>query len=192
MEQVSVVGLDLAKSVFQVHGVNAQGEAVLRRRLTRGQLLKLFEKLPPWRCSNTPGYEAGSALQMTTKYLGVWDTVDALGLPDILPGSDWFNREYDYHDASLDAFVENARHAVAIDERRKLFPAVPFDDINGLNAVRGFASEDEDAPYQERWIPGVHGSVGGGGDIRGLSANQNRHCTFARRDSRVICSEIID
>ena len=47
MEQVSVVGLDLAKSVLQVHGVNAQGEAVLRRRLTRGQLLKLFEKLPP-------------------------------------------------------------------------------------------------------------------------------------------------
>ncbi len=47
MDQVSVVGLDLAKSVFQVHGVNAKGEVVLRRRLTRGQLLKLFEKLPP-------------------------------------------------------------------------------------------------------------------------------------------------
>lgn len=47
MEQVSVVGVDLAKSVFQVHGVNARGEAVLRRRLTRGQLLKLFGKLPP-------------------------------------------------------------------------------------------------------------------------------------------------
>jgi transposase len=46
MDQVSVIGLDLAKSVFQVHGVNAQGEVVLRRRLTRGQLLKLFEKLP--------------------------------------------------------------------------------------------------------------------------------------------------
>jgi transposase len=46
MHQVSVVGLDLAKSVFQVHGVNAQGEVVLRRRLTRGQLLKLFENLP--------------------------------------------------------------------------------------------------------------------------------------------------
>lgn len=40
MEQVSVVGLDLAKSVFQVHGVNAQGEAVLRRRLTRGHQLR--------------------------------------------------------------------------------------------------------------------------------------------------------
>ncbi|SMC95974.1 transposase, partial [Novosphingobium sp. B1] len=47
MEQVSVVGLDLAKSVFQVHGVNSQGNAVFRRRLTRSQLVKLFEKLPP-------------------------------------------------------------------------------------------------------------------------------------------------
>ncbi|WAC25228.1 IS110 family transposase [Blastomonas sp. SL216] len=47
MEQVSVVGLDLAKSVFQVHDVNAQGVAVLRRRLTQGQLLKLLENLPP-------------------------------------------------------------------------------------------------------------------------------------------------
>lgn len=47
MEQVSVVGLDLTKSVFQVHGINAQGEAVLRRGLTRAQLMKLFEKLPP-------------------------------------------------------------------------------------------------------------------------------------------------
>ena len=46
MDHVSVVGLDLAKSVFQVHGVNVRGEAVLRRKLSRGQLLKLFEKLP--------------------------------------------------------------------------------------------------------------------------------------------------
>lgn len=47
MERVSIVGLDLAKSVFQVHGISARGEVVLRRRLTRGQLMKLFEKLPP-------------------------------------------------------------------------------------------------------------------------------------------------
>lgn len=46
MSEVAVIGLDLAKSVFQVHGVDAQGQTVLRRRLSRGQLLKLFEKLP--------------------------------------------------------------------------------------------------------------------------------------------------
>lgn len=46
MSEVTVIGLDLAKSVFQVHGVDAQGQVVLRRRLTRRQVLKLFEKLP--------------------------------------------------------------------------------------------------------------------------------------------------
>lgn len=41
MGHLSAVKLDLAKLVFQVHGINAQGEAILRRRLARGQLLKL-------------------------------------------------------------------------------------------------------------------------------------------------------
>jgi transposase len=39
--------LDLAKSVFQVHGVDESGAAVLRQRLTRSRLLKFFAKLPP-------------------------------------------------------------------------------------------------------------------------------------------------
>ena len=44
---VMTVGIDLAKSVFQVHGVDRDGRAVLRRRLTRGRLLDFFAKLPP-------------------------------------------------------------------------------------------------------------------------------------------------
>ena len=54
MEQISVVWLDLAKSVFQVHGVNAQGEAVLRRRVTRSQLLKLVTRLYCSRWCSSP------------------------------------------------------------------------------------------------------------------------------------------
>ena len=46
MEDVAVVGVDLAKSVFQVHGVDAAGEVVLRRKLSRSKLLTFFEKLP--------------------------------------------------------------------------------------------------------------------------------------------------
>jgi len=46
MENVTTIGLDLAKSVFQVHGVDADGAAVLRQRLTRGRMLKFFAKLP--------------------------------------------------------------------------------------------------------------------------------------------------
>lgn len=122
-----------------------------------------------WRCSNHPGYVPGSAPQLRVRFLGVWDTVGALGVPEVLPFSGWLNREYDFHDPSLNSFVESARHAVAIDERRELFPPVLFGDLSTLNAAAGFASEDPNAPYQERWFPGVHGSVGGGGDIRGLS-----------------------
>jgi transposase len=40
------IGLDLAKSVFQVHGVDASGEVVIRRRLTRAKVLDFFGKLP--------------------------------------------------------------------------------------------------------------------------------------------------
>ncbi len=124
-----------------------------------------------WRCANKPGYVAGSAPQLRVKFLGVWDTVGALGVPAILPFSGWLNREYDFHDPSLDSFVESARHAVALDERRRLFPPVLFGDLTTLNKAAGFANDDPKAPYQERWFPGVHGSVGGGGDIRGLSDN---------------------
>ena len=46
MGQVVTVGLDLAKPVFQVHGVDGTGEVVVRRRLRRGQLLAFFAKLP--------------------------------------------------------------------------------------------------------------------------------------------------
>jgi transposase len=47
MSEVRVVGLDIAKSVFQVHGVDDAGATVLQKRLTRARLLPFFEKLPP-------------------------------------------------------------------------------------------------------------------------------------------------
>src|SRR5215510_12452262 len=46
MQTVSI-GLDIAKSVFQVHGVDAQGMVVIRRQLKRRQVLPFFKKLPP-------------------------------------------------------------------------------------------------------------------------------------------------
>ena len=46
MRDVSIIGLDLAKSVFQVHGVTGSGEVVLRRSLRRSQVLTYFRRLP--------------------------------------------------------------------------------------------------------------------------------------------------
>ena len=45
--QLTTVGLDLAKHVFQVHGVDAAGEVALKRRLRRGQMIAFFAGLKP-------------------------------------------------------------------------------------------------------------------------------------------------
>jgi len=45
--QVTTIGLDLAKNIFQVHGVTENGEVVFNQALRRAQLYAFFEKLPP-------------------------------------------------------------------------------------------------------------------------------------------------
>ena len=47
MQTVTTIGLDIAKSVFQVHGVDADGQVVIRRQLKRRYVLTFFQKLPP-------------------------------------------------------------------------------------------------------------------------------------------------
>ena len=47
MRTVTTIGLDIAKSLFQVHGVSAEGNVVLRRQLKRRYVLAFFQKLPP-------------------------------------------------------------------------------------------------------------------------------------------------
>ena len=46
MQAITTVGLDIAKSVFQVHGVDAAGKVIIRRQLKRRHVLPFFEKLP--------------------------------------------------------------------------------------------------------------------------------------------------
>ena len=47
MDKLSVVGLDLAKNVFQVHGINTDGEVVVRKQLRRSEMRKYFAQLAP-------------------------------------------------------------------------------------------------------------------------------------------------
>lgn len=47
MNQIARIGLDIAKSVFQVHGVDAYGKAVCKKTLSRGEVLSFFANLPP-------------------------------------------------------------------------------------------------------------------------------------------------
>ncbi len=60
MNTMTTIGLDLAKRVFQVHGIDQEGEVVLRKQLRRGQVLKFFATLAPclvgmealWQCAS--------------------------------------------------------------------------------------------------------------------------------------------
>jgi uncharacterized protein (DUF2235 family) len=122
-----------------------------------------------WRAANIPDYQLGQSPRLKITYMGVWDTVGALGVPAYIWNADGFNKEHQFHDLSLSPMVESARHAVAIDERKADFAPTLWDNLDQLNAERGKNPSDEDAPYQQKWFPGVHGGVGGGGPRRGLS-----------------------
>jgi transposase len=47
MQVITTIGLDIAKSIFQVHGVDAGGQVVMRRQLKQRYVLTFFQKLPP-------------------------------------------------------------------------------------------------------------------------------------------------
>jgi len=47
MQAITTIGLDIAKSVFQVHGIDAEGHVIVRRQLKRRHVLAFFHKLPP-------------------------------------------------------------------------------------------------------------------------------------------------
>lgn len=120
-----------------------------------------------WR--ETQGYPIEDTPELTIKYLGVWDTVAALGVPTFLgPLARWFvGRFYGFHDVRLTKTVARARHAVAIDEYRAHFPPTLWRNVHELNENLAY---QPDAPYQQVWFPGDHGSVGGGGEERGHSS----------------------
>jgi uncharacterized protein (DUF2235 family) len=101
-------------------------------------------------------------VDLRIKYLGVWDTVGALGIPRLLPFSIGLNKEYQFHDTALSRSVEYARHAVAIDERRAAFKPTLWSNIGAFNTPYGGTR------VAQAWFPGDHGGVGGG-PCRGLS-----------------------
>ena len=104
-------------------------------------------------------------------YLGVWDTVGALGIPRNLLGplSKHINRRHQFHDTDLTSLVKSARHAVALDERRKFYEPALWDNLDagptgGLNQ----GATGADRPYQQMWFIGDHRVLGGRSTARGL------------------------
>jgi uncharacterized protein (DUF2235 family) len=97
------------------------------------------------------------------KFIGVWDTVGALGIP--LHAWQIYNRErYMFHDTKLSSTVDYAYQALAVDEHRKKFVPVLW-DASGNNEEGGTIE------MEQRWFAGVHVNIGGGSEEMGLSNN---------------------
>ena len=122
--------------------------------------------------------KAGLCVKLNLAYLGVWDTVGALGVPGFLASAKLLNQKYQFHDTDLSRSVGSARHAVAIDERRKTFPSSLWDNLDQLNALALTGDRKaqidpttlEDWPYRQEWFPGDHSTLGGGVEKPGLAA----------------------
>lgn len=94
------------------------------------------------------------------KFIGVWDTVGALGIP--LSGFRFFNKRWEFHDVKLSSWVENAYQALAIDEKRKPFmPAIWEADKDDIVKKK--------QKLEQVWFAGVHTNIGGGYADTGLS-----------------------
>jgi uncharacterized protein (DUF2235 family) len=95
--------------------------------------------------------------------LGCFDTVGALGMPVLAPFkmlSSQLHKRYKFHDTTLNKFIQNALHAMAIDEIREIFDVTRMTKHN----------EVENQRVIEKWFPGDHGCVGGGTEeLRPLS-----------------------
>lgn len=124
-----------------------------------------------------------------TRFLGVWDTVGALGVPAHLTRlSSIFNGKYRFHDTDLSRSVFAARHAVAIDERRRTFVPTLWNNVDTLNSQ----NLETTARYQQLWFPGTHGTIGGGGPRRGISNATMYWIASGARDQGLVFNEKLE
>ena len=91
-------------------------------------------------------------------FIGVWDTVGALGIPDHLGVLNLLEEpnKYKFHDTQLNPLVKHARHAIAVDEMRQSFEPTLWTRTEGRDV-------------KQVWFPGAHSDVGGGYRETGLS-----------------------
>lgn len=98
------------------------------------------------------------------KFIGVWDTVGAMGIP--INGFQWYNKmKYSFYDTTLSSYVDYAYHAVAVDEKRKNFEPTLWK----LSKNADGTPANPNQVLEQRWFAGSHSNIGGGYKDRGLS-----------------------
>jgi uncharacterized protein (DUF2235 family) len=105
-------------------------------------------------------FRESNSREPRVKFIGVWDTVGALGIPvSHVP----FSRDYyRWHDTELSKIVDYAYHAVAVDEQRKDYAVAVWTKV-----------KPENIEVEQKWFIGAHSNVGGGYDKRPPDALPN-------------------
>jgi uncharacterized protein (DUF2235 family) len=117
-----------------------------------------------WRwCTRTPQYSTIHHAEVEAiRFIGVWDTVAAYGLPidELTRGIDEWVWPLSMPNYTLSAKVETARHALALDEERDSFRPLLWDESPEEElAEAGVTQKDR---LKQVWFAGVHSNVGGG------------------------------
>lgn len=126
-------------------------------------------------------------------FIGVWDTVGALGIPSGVLQPPLLNRRWAFHDTTLSRAVKHAYHAISIDERRRPFAPT-------LWVKKPGEEPPADQTVAQVWFAGVHSDVGGGYAEPALSeiplrwiADRARDCGLElKADHLVVRPEPVD
>ncbi|WP_199825252.1 T6SS phospholipase effector Tle1-like catalytic domain-containing protein [Halomonas sp. G11] len=97
------------------------------------------------------GFKESFSRQPRIHFIGIWDTVGALGVP----GTNLFKSQYDWHDTELSSIVDHAYQAVALDEHRETYNVSLWTSKDGKPKA---GNRD----VEQRWFIGAHANVGGG------------------------------
>ena len=124
--------------------------SVYRNRYKRGRFSNLFTCIPGRKTISCNTVNP----QPKIEFIGVWDTVDAYGLPvdELTDLCDKFIFPIRFPDRQLNENVLKACHAVSVDDERHTFHPVLWDE----------SGETEGDRIEQVWFPGVHSDVGGG------------------------------
>lgn len=137
----------------ELHAIACANYAIYRKRHKGWRLASLFPSVRH-RALIRDESRLRTAVRPRIAFIGVWDTVDAYGLPvdELADLWDRFIFAMRFPDRQLSQTVRKACHAVSIDDERHTFHPVLWDETTGNDSER----------IEQVWFPGVHSDVGGG------------------------------
>lgn len=154
---------------------DAQTEEEQWERVNEAYAEGYRRKVPGW-VQTRPVHLDEKGEPVPIHFIGVWDTVGALGVPNDMAILNLLDdpRRYRFHDTRLSGKVRHARHAVALDERRASFAPALWTEDDGRTPkanvpLADFESGAAAQSVLQVWFPGVHCDVGGGYWEKGLS-----------------------